>query len=74
MKYIWKYFLDLNAKRQNGFGPSPIGYHDMLAYFTLYRIEYDDFELAMIEELDRVALDHFAEKRKAEEARNKKKK
>lgn len=73
MKYIWKYFLDLNAKRQTGFGVSPLAYNDILAYFTLYKIEYDDFEIAMIEALDGVALEHFAEKRKAEEKKSKKK-
>ena len=74
MQYVWKYFLDLNSKRQAGMGVSPISYTEILSYFTLYSISYDDFEIAMIEELDRVALEHYAEQRKAEEAKNKKRK
>jgi len=74
MGYIWKYFLDLNSKRQAGMGISPISYTEILSYFTLFNIHYDDYEIAMIEELDKVALEHFSEKRKAEEAKNKKRK
>jgi hypothetical protein len=74
MGYIWKYFLDLNSKRQSGMGISPISYTEILSYFTLYGIQYDDYEIAMIEVLDRVALEHFSAKQKAEEARNKKRK
>lgn len=75
MQYIWKYFLDLNRKRTgNGFGPNPITYSEILAYFSVYRIEYDDLEIALIDVLDGIAMEHFAEEIEKENNKNKSKK
>lgn len=75
MEYIWKYFLDLNRKRQgNGYGPNPIPYSEILAYFSVYRIDYDELELSLIDILDTVAMDYFSEQAEKEANKNKKKK
>jgi hypothetical protein len=77
MQDIWKYFLDLNRKRGGGFGPSPLSYSEILSYFTLHRIEYDAIELYLLDVLDNIAMEYFAEKAEKEQAkvirRNKKK-
>lgn len=73
MKDIWKYFLDLNRKRGGGFGPSPLQHSEILAYFTLHRIDYDGIELYLIDMLDDVAMGHFAEQNKQTEKAKRKK-
>lgn len=72
MKDCWKYFLDLNRKRGGGFGPSPIMYSEILAYFTLHRVEFDNVELYIIDLLDDIAMEHFAEQQKKEQSKQKK--
>jgi len=66
MGYVWKYFLDLNSKRGGGFGPAPISYQEMLSYFTLHNIEFNSYEISMIDALDREFLEHQAEQAKKE--------
>jgi len=62
MQYIWKYFLDLNRKRlNNGYGALPITYTEILAYFSLYKIEYDEMEVEILNILDSIAMEYFAE-------------
>lgn len=64
MKFIWKYFLDLNRKRSTGMGVGPITYTEMLSYFTLHNISYDEMEISLIDVLDSIALEHFSEENK----------
>ena len=71
MQFVWKYFLDLNSKRGGGFGPAPISYQEILAYFTLHRIEFNTFEVSLIDSLDRLMLEKFAEDQQRESARKK---
>lgn len=67
MRYIWKYFLDLNRKRQsNGYSALPLQYSEILAYFSLYHIQYDTIELHILSVLDNVAMDYFAEQAEKE--------
>lgn len=76
MKYVWKYYTDLNTKRTNtGYGYLPIQYSEIKAYFDLYQIEYEPFEVYLIEILDGVTMQHYNEeaekKDAAERAKNK---
>ena len=72
-RYVWQYFLALNAKRGGGFGPSPLTYQEMQAYFTLNQIQVEPWEIQLIDLLDRVAMEHFAEEQKKEQAKKGKK-
>lgn len=73
MRYVWKYFLDLNRKRSNGMGLGPITYSEMLAYFTLNRIAFDEAEIQLLDLLDGIALEHFSEENKKNSNKNKSK-
>lgn len=67
MKYIWKYFTDLNKKRTGtGYGPLSIQYSEILAYFTLFNIEYDPIEVQLIMLVDDIAVEYFNEEIKKE--------
>lgn len=57
--YAWSYFLKLNQTRQiGGFGGfSAISYQEMLAYFTLDQSYPESWEVELIKEFDRVALE-----------------
>lgn len=60
MKYIWKYFISLNSKRTGtGYGPLPLQYSDILAYFELNKIDYDPVEIEILDILDNVAMEHY---------------
>lgn len=62
MNYVWKYFIDLNNRRSNnGFGALPLQYSEILAYFTLHKIEYEPTEISLIEVLDSIAMKCFYE-------------
>lgn len=75
MQYVWKYFTDLNNRRSGtGYGPLPLMYSEMLAYFQLYNIAYDPIEIQLIELLDGVAMQHYNKEIQKEQARNKPKK
>lgn len=75
MQYVWKYFRDLNARRTgNGFGPMPLQYSEMLAYFQLYNISYEPIEIQLIELLDDVAMQYYTKEIQKEQAKNKPKK
>lgn len=73
MRYVWKYFLDLNRKRSNGMGVGPITYSEMLAYFTLNKIAFDETEISLLDLLDGIALEHFSEESKKNNKSNNKK-
>lgn len=70
MKYIWKYFSDLNRKRTGtGYGPLPLQYSEILAYFNLYKIIYEPIEIEIISILDDVAMGVYVEQIKEDTAR-----
>ena len=74
MQDVWRYFLDLNRKRGGGFGPSPLSYSEILAYFTLHKIEYDAMDIYFVDILDNIAMEHYAEQQKKDQAKSKSKK
>jgi len=45
-------------------GVGPITYSEILAYFTLHKIDFDEMEITLIDALDSVALEHFSEEAK----------
>jgi len=58
-------FIDLDSTRtSNGFGINPIQYSEMLAYFELFNIEPEDYEITAIRLLDSIAREHFNKKMK----------
>lgn len=58
-------FIDLDSTRtSNGFGINPIQYSEMLAYFELFNIEPEDYEITAIRLLDNTAREHFNKKMK----------
>lgn len=60
MRYIWKYFTDLNKKRLGtGYGPLCLQYSEIQSYFNLLNIEYEPFEVEVIMLLDDVAMEHY---------------
>ena len=69
MKYVWKYYTDLNNKRTNtGYGHLPIQYSEIKAYFDLYNIEYEPFEVYIIEVLDGVTMQYYQEETEKRDA------
>lgn len=53
MSQVWKFFLDLhNSRTHTAFGPNPITFSDMKAYFDLFDIIPQDFEIQAIQRLD----------------------
>lgn len=72
MRYIWKYFSDLNSKRLNtGYGYLPIQYSEIKSYFDLYSIDYEPMEVYLIELLDGVTMQYFAEDAEKKDAAEK---
>lgn len=56
--YLWRWFLDLNGARQgSGFGPSPISWGELNAYFRLHDIDPAAWELKLLRRLDHLALE-----------------
>lgn len=71
MVYIWKHFIMLNNKRtSNGYGPNPLQYSELLAYFQLFQDWPDDWEIEMIMKLDSVFLDTQAAKAEKDQKQN----
>lgn len=56
----WKYFIDLNNSRQSGMGVNPISYQEMFSYFSLYKIEPEEWEILIIKTLDNIAIKHYS--------------
>ena len=55
---VWYWFLQLNSQRtSNGFGLNPITNQDMWFFFQLEGIEPEPWELNLIRQFDRVALE-----------------
>ncbi len=61
---LWQWFLDLNASRTSGMGPSPITQLDLLAYSQLHQVRFEQWQLSAIRHLDRVALSSTSESNK----------
>lgn len=77
MKYIWKYFTDLNRKRTGtGYGPLSIQYSEMLAYFELMGIYCEPIEIEILILLDDIAMEYYNTKlqEEANKAKSKSKK
>lgn len=70
MRYVWNYFQDLTRKRTGtGYGPLPLQYSEILAYFTLHSIVYDSVEVEIIMMLDDVAMEHYIAEIKKDQER-----
>lgn len=54
--YLWDWFLKLNATRQYGMSANTISYQEIQAFCNLYQIEMATWEVDVINQLDRVAL------------------
>lgn len=62
LAHLWQWFLQLNSARQSGMSASPITYPDMRAFFSLYGIAPQGWELDAIRLLDGIALESMSEK------------
>lgn len=52
-QHVWWWFLELNAARgNNGFGPSPITYSDIMNWKVLTAIEIAPWEVKAIKLID----------------------
>lgn len=70
MKYIWKYFIDLDRKRSNtGYGPLALQYSEILAYFNLFNIDYESIEIEVLILMDDTAMAYYNEKIKEENSK-----
>jgi hypothetical protein len=70
----WHFFLKLHSRRgSNGFGPSPLSYPEMKAFFELQQIFPTPYEIQMIELFDNVAMEMFS-KKQAEQQREQERK
>jgi hypothetical protein len=54
---VWSIFLELNATRASGMGPSPISYGEIEAWSRLRREPVRPFEVTMLRALDRAYLE-----------------
>jgi len=61
----------LNSTRTSGFGFSAITYSEMKAYFDLYQIDVQEWEVQVIKMFDSVALE-VARKKQDKEQKKKK--
>jgi hypothetical protein len=58
--YMWEWFLQLNAARQNnGMAISPLSYSEILAWVTLMQINISPFEITVIKALDSMFINHI---------------
>lgn len=53
---LWHWFLDLNASRGSGMGPSPITQLDLFAYSQLHQVRFEQWQLSAIRQLDSIAM------------------
>ncbi len=62
-QHIWKWFLDLNSKRDSGFeGPKSISYTEVYAWNKLKQIDIQDFELDILFLIDNVFMENTRKK------------
>ena len=58
LEYVWRWFLSLHNKRgSTGFGPAPIGWTDTQSFFAMRRESPSQFDIELLEALDRIALE-----------------
>lgn len=63
MAHIWIWFLELDSARtSSGFGPNPISYTEIQAYFNLIGVKPKKFEVRTIKRFDNAVLQIYAEK------------
>jgi hypothetical protein len=57
--YLWEWFLQLNAARQNnGMAISPISYSEIQAWVQLMQVTISPFEITVIKALDNLFIRH----------------
>lgn len=64
VEHIWGWFLQLSATRGGGFGPAPLAYSEIEAWTRMTGDDPTPWELERIMELDRIYLNHMAERAK----------
>lgn len=75
LQQVWHWFLQLNSQRtSNGFGMNPITNQDMWFFFQLEGIEPEPWELNLIRQFDRVALEVYSKQQEKKNSTNKTKK
>lgn len=61
--YLWEWFLELNAARQNnGMAISPISYSEIKAWIEVMQITISPFEISVIKALDNLFVTHVSKK------------
>ncbi len=54
LAYLLTWYREIRGKQQRGFHHEPIAFTEILAYFTLYQIEWDAFDVETLGLLDDV--------------------
>lgn len=57
--HVWDWFLQLDSSRSSGMQVNPLTYSDMYAFFKLYNVEPEDWEITLLKQFDRVALKEY---------------
>jgi hypothetical protein len=62
---VWLAFKEMNRTRgNNGYGPSPISWEAIAAYGSLLSVSFNPWEIELIGELDQLAMQFFASRKK----------
>lgn len=59
-KHVWDWFLALHNARSYGMSMNPISYSDIQAYFDLFDIKPDTWEVNCIKAMDVIAMNQAA--------------
>lgn len=54
LAYLLTWYREIRGKQQRGFHHEPVAFTEILAYFTLYRLEWDAFDVETLGSLDDV--------------------
>lgn len=73
MRDYWIWFNRLSNHRPSGMGISSIPYTEMKAFFDLMGIIPEPYEIEIIELFDRIAIKHYQEQQRKEQAKKPKK-
>lgn len=65
LKYLWKWFWELDGERDSGFGPSRIKCRDMQAWSEMTGQHLTTWEVKLLRKIDAAYLQHLGEKNKA---------
>lgn len=65
--HVWNWFCQLDGSRQSGMAPNPISYQEILAFFTLFDVFPEEWEVQLIKDFDSEAMKHYAKQMKADE-------